>query len=163
MFYEYMEPPRVERPISPALVVSVPVNSSGTPSSTTIDQDAPSPSHSPSSSALQSPSLHQGVTAQSTLMEDNPFPPVDNDPFVNMFALLQNLVLKHHHPGILVQQNLLMSLKYFIISRNGAKINHLIILLAIHLDRYPPENNLQSMPCGACITLYCPKSNQRTS
>ncbi|GKG23108.1 hypothetical protein Tco_0388411, partial [Tanacetum coccineum] len=52
MFDEYMEPPRVERPISPALAVSVPVNSSGTPSSTTIDQDAPSPSHSPSSSAF---------------------------------------------------------------------------------------------------------------
>ncbi|GJR02601.1 hypothetical protein Tco_0525585 [Tanacetum coccineum] len=42
--------------------------------------------HSPSSSALQSPSLHQGVAAESTLMEDNPFPPVDNDPFVNVFA-----------------------------------------------------------------------------
>ncbi|GJV74276.1 retrovirus-related pol polyprotein from transposon TNT 1-94 [Tanacetum coccineum] len=26
--------------------------------------------------------------------------------------------------------------------------------LAIPLDWYPPENNLQSMPCGACITLY---------
>ncbi|GKE45768.1 retrovirus-related pol polyprotein from transposon TNT 1-94, partial [Tanacetum coccineum] len=38
------------------------------------------------SSALQSPSLHQGVTAESTLMEDNPFPLVDNDPFVNVFA-----------------------------------------------------------------------------
>ncbi|GJZ33881.1 retrovirus-related pol polyprotein from transposon TNT 1-94 [Tanacetum coccineum] len=52
MFDEYMEPPRVERPVSPALAVLVPVNSAGTPSSTTIDQDAPAPSHSPSSSAL---------------------------------------------------------------------------------------------------------------
>ncbi|GJZ23447.1 putative ribonuclease H-like domain-containing protein [Tanacetum coccineum] len=86
MFDEYMEPPRVERPVSPALAVSVPVNSAGTPSSTTIDQDAPSPSHSPSSSALQSPSLHQGVAAESTLMEDNPFAPVDNHPFINVFA-----------------------------------------------------------------------------
>ncbi|GJT53158.1 retrovirus-related pol polyprotein from transposon TNT 1-94 [Tanacetum coccineum] len=87
MFDEYMEPPRVERPVSPAPAVSVPVNSAGTPSSTTIDQDAPSPSHSPSSSALQSPSLHQGVAADSTLMEDNPFAPVDNHPFINVFAL----------------------------------------------------------------------------
>ncbi|GKA08350.1 retrovirus-related pol polyprotein from transposon TNT 1-94 [Tanacetum coccineum] len=86
MFDEYMEPPRVERPVSPALAVSVPVNSVGTPSSTTIDQDAPSPSHSPSSSALQSPCLHQGVAAESTLMEDNPFAPVDNHPFINVFA-----------------------------------------------------------------------------
>ncbi|GJU13130.1 integrase, catalytic region, zinc finger, CCHC-type containing protein [Tanacetum coccineum] len=55
MFDEYLEPPRVKRPVSPAPAVLVPVNSAGTPSSTTIDQDAPSPSHSPSSSALQSP------------------------------------------------------------------------------------------------------------
>ncbi|GJW28289.1 retrovirus-related pol polyprotein from transposon TNT 1-94 [Tanacetum coccineum] len=75
MFDEYLEPPRVERPVSPAPAASVPVNSAGTPSSTIIDQDAPSPSHSPSSSALQSPSVHQGITADSTLMEDNPFAP----------------------------------------------------------------------------------------
>ncbi|GJQ93909.1 retrovirus-related pol polyprotein from transposon TNT 1-94 [Tanacetum coccineum] len=86
MFDEYLEPPRVERPVSPAPAASVPVNSAGTPSSTTIDQDAPSPSHSPSSSALQSPSVHQGVTADSTLMEDNPFAPVDNHPFINVSA-----------------------------------------------------------------------------
>ncbi|GJV42056.1 hypothetical protein Tco_1420496, partial [Tanacetum coccineum] len=81
-----LEPPRAKRPVSPALAVSVPVNSAGTPSSTTIDQDAPSPSHSPSSLALQSPSIHQGVAAESTLMEYNPFAPVDNHPFINVFA-----------------------------------------------------------------------------
>ncbi|GJZ31334.1 hypothetical protein Tco_0576381 [Tanacetum coccineum] len=73
MFDEYLEPPRAEIPVSPALAVLVPVNSAGIPSSTTIDQDAPSPSHSSSSSALQSLSLHQGVAVESTLMEDNPF------------------------------------------------------------------------------------------
>ncbi|GJY93137.1 retrovirus-related pol polyprotein from transposon TNT 1-94 [Tanacetum coccineum] len=81
-----IKPPRVKRPVSPAPAVPVPVNSTGTPSSTTIDQDAPSPSHSPSSSALQSLSFQQGVTAESTSMEDNPLAPVDNDPFVNVFA-----------------------------------------------------------------------------
>ncbi|GKB73606.1 integrase, catalytic region, zinc finger, CCHC-type containing protein [Tanacetum coccineum] len=86
MFDEYLEPPRVERLVSPAPAVPVPANSVGTPSSTTIDQDAPSPSHSPSSSALQSPSIHQGVVAESTLMKENPFAPVDNDPFINIFA-----------------------------------------------------------------------------
>ncbi|GJR23542.1 retrovirus-related pol polyprotein from transposon TNT 1-94 [Tanacetum coccineum] len=43
--------------------------------------------HSPSSSALQSPHLHQGVAAESTLMKNNPFAPVDNDPFINVFSL----------------------------------------------------------------------------
>ncbi|GJV73494.1 hypothetical protein Tco_1493489 [Tanacetum coccineum] len=51
-----------------------------------IIQDAPSPIHSPSSSALQSPSLHQDVAAESTIRKDNPFAPVDNDPFINVFA-----------------------------------------------------------------------------
>ncbi|GJZ06319.1 integrase, catalytic region, zinc finger, CCHC-type containing protein [Tanacetum coccineum] len=86
LFDEYLEPPRVERPVSLALAVQVPINSTGISSSTTIDQDAPSPSHSPSSSVLQSPSLHQGIAAESTLMEDNPFAPTDNDPFINVFA-----------------------------------------------------------------------------
>ncbi|GKG33070.1 hypothetical protein Tco_0430580, partial [Tanacetum coccineum] len=87
MFDEYLEPPRVEKPVSPAPTVPVPVNSVGIPSSTTIDQDAPSPSHSPSSSALQSPSLHQGIAVESTLMEDDTFAPVDNNPFINIFVL----------------------------------------------------------------------------
>ncbi|GJX05312.1 retrovirus-related pol polyprotein from transposon TNT 1-94 [Tanacetum coccineum] len=91
-------PPRAERPVSLALSVPVLVNSAGTPSSTTIDQDAPSPCHLPSSLALQSPSLHQGVAVGSTLIEDNPFAP-----------------------------NQLMSLKHIIISRNGARITRLDI------------------------------------
>nr|GEV55173.1 putative RNA-directed DNA polymerase [Tanacetum cinerariifolium] len=66
--------------------VQAPVNSAGTPSSTTIDQDAPSPSISPSSSALQSHSLHQGVVAESTIIEDNLIAPIDNNPFINVFA-----------------------------------------------------------------------------
>ncbi|GKF26006.1 retrovirus-related pol polyprotein from transposon TNT 1-94 [Tanacetum coccineum] len=87
MFSEYIEPPCDERPVSLAPAVSLPVNSAGTPLSTTIDQDAPSLSHSPSSLAFQSPSLHKGVAANSTLMEDNTFAPVDNHPFINVFAL----------------------------------------------------------------------------
>nr|GFB97988.1 retrovirus-related Pol polyprotein from transposon TNT 1-94 [Tanacetum cinerariifolium] len=83
MFDEYLEPPCVERPVSPAPVVQVPVNSAGRPSSTTIDQDAPSPSISPSSLALQYHSLHQGVAAESTFMEDNHVASVDNNPFIN--------------------------------------------------------------------------------
>nr|GEX83028.1 hypothetical protein [Tanacetum cinerariifolium] len=51
MFEEYLEPPRAKRPVPPAQAVQAPVNSAGIPSSTTIDQDAPSPCISPSSSA----------------------------------------------------------------------------------------------------------------
>ncbi|GKE52962.1 retrovirus-related pol polyprotein from transposon TNT 1-94 [Tanacetum coccineum] len=80
MFDEFLEPPCVERPVSPAPTVPIPVNSADTPSSTTIDQDATSPSHLPSSLALQSPNSHQGVTAGSTIIEDNPFAPVTTIP-----------------------------------------------------------------------------------
>nr|GEV30208.1 hypothetical protein [Tanacetum cinerariifolium] len=82
-----IKPPRIERPVPPALAVPVPVNSAGTRSSTTIDQDAPSPSHSSSFFTLQSPSLHQDVAAESTLTEDNHVAPIDNNPFMNVFAL----------------------------------------------------------------------------
>ncbi|GJV29476.1 hypothetical protein Tco_1385924 [Tanacetum coccineum] len=115
MFDEYLEPPRIERPISPTPVVLVPVDLTGTPSSTTIDQDVPSPSHSPSSSTLQSPSSHQGVAAGSTIIKDNHFAPVDNNPFVNVFTLepsseasssgdvcsadLTHVSQPHHHLG----------------------------------------------------------------
>ncbi|GJY09772.1 retrovirus-related pol polyprotein from transposon TNT 1-94 [Tanacetum coccineum] len=57
--------------------------SSGTPSSTTIDQDAPSTSHSPSSLKVQNPIIHQGAAAGPTI-NDNPF------------ALLQQLIKMHH-------------------------------------------------------------------
>ncbi|GJU34416.1 retrovirus-related pol polyprotein from transposon TNT 1-94 [Tanacetum coccineum] len=72
----------------PAVDVTI-VNSTGYTSFTTIDQDLQlTPSHSTRLSfALQSPSLHQGVAAESTLIEDNPFAPTDNDPFINVFAL----------------------------------------------------------------------------
>nr|GEU85329.1 integrase, catalytic region, zinc finger, CCHC-type, peptidase aspartic, catalytic [Tanacetum cinerariifolium] len=87
VFDEYLEPPHVKRLVSPALAIPVPVNTVGTPSFTTIAQDAPCPSHSPSCSAFQSLSLLQGVAAEPTIMEDNSLAPVDNDSFINMFAL----------------------------------------------------------------------------
>nr|GEX47834.1 retrovirus-related Pol polyprotein from transposon TNT 1-94 [Tanacetum cinerariifolium] len=53
---------------APSRKVLVPVNSAGTPSSTTIDQDASSHSHSLLSSAFQSSSLLQGVAVESTII-----------------------------------------------------------------------------------------------
>nr|GFA19221.1 uncharacterized mitochondrial protein AtMg00810-like [Tanacetum cinerariifolium] len=90
MFDEYLEPPLVERLVHPAQAVQAPVNLACTPSSTTIDQDAPSPSILPSSLALQSHSLHQGVAAEPTYIEDHPVAPVDNNPFVNDGDVLKN-------------------------------------------------------------------------
>ncbi|GJW97200.1 retrovirus-related pol polyprotein from transposon TNT 1-94 [Tanacetum coccineum] len=147
MFNEYLESPRVEKPVSPAPPVPVPVNSAGTPSSTTIDQDAPSLSHSPSSLTLQSPRSHQGVDAGSTIIEDNSFAPIDNNPFVNVFAPKPSSKASSY--GMSVQRTQLKYLNHIIISGNGARITRLIISLEIPHDRYPPENNLQPIPYGA--------------
>nr|GFB67464.1 retrovirus-related Pol polyprotein from transposon TNT 1-94 [Tanacetum cinerariifolium] len=81
MFDEYLEPPRAEQPDSPSQAVKVSVSSAGTPLSTTIDQDAPSPHISPSSSALQSHSLPPGGVVEPHFMEDHIVAPVDNNPF----------------------------------------------------------------------------------
>nr|GEZ74719.1 retrovirus-related Pol polyprotein from transposon TNT 1-94 [Tanacetum cinerariifolium] len=80
------EHPRAERPDSPAQAVQVLVSSAGTPLSTTIDQDPPSPHISPSSSALQSYSLPPGVVAELYFMKDHNVAHVDHNPFVNVFA-----------------------------------------------------------------------------
>ncbi|GJT32853.1 hypothetical protein Tco_0923272 [Tanacetum coccineum] len=85
MFDEYLEPPGVERLVPHAPAVQVPVVSASTPSSTTIDQDAPSTNYSPSSSVVQPPILPQGVTVGLTI-KDNPFAQADNEPFENVFA-----------------------------------------------------------------------------
>nr|GFC68897.1 hypothetical protein [Tanacetum cinerariifolium] len=86
LFDEYLEPPRAKRPDSPAQAVEVLVSSADTPLSTTIDQDAPSPHISPSSSALKSHSLPPGVIAEPHFMKDHTVAPVDTNPFVNVFA-----------------------------------------------------------------------------
>nr|GFA70446.1 integrase, catalytic region, zinc finger, CCHC-type, peptidase aspartic, catalytic [Tanacetum cinerariifolium] len=62
----------------------VPVFPTGTPTSFFIEEDAPSTSIS-SSLIQQSPFVHQGVVVDHTLAV-NPFAPVDDVPFVNIFA-----------------------------------------------------------------------------
>nr|GEU32897.1 integrase, catalytic region, zinc finger, CCHC-type, peptidase aspartic, catalytic [Tanacetum cinerariifolium] len=69
------------------------------------------------------------IAAESTFMEDNL--PLTIIP--SLMYLLRNLVLTHHHPGMLVQQNQPTSLKHIIISVTGAKITCSIMSLAILL------------------------------
>nr|GFD02258.1 retrovirus-related Pol polyprotein from transposon TNT 1-94 [Tanacetum cinerariifolium] len=76
MFDKYLEPPRADRPVPPAQAEQAPNNSAGTPLSTTIDQDAPTPSISSPSSALQSHSLHQGIAAELITWKTIPLHPL---------------------------------------------------------------------------------------
>ncbi|GJV70430.1 hypothetical protein Tco_1490425 [Tanacetum coccineum] len=61
LFDEYFSPPSsVVSPVLPA-ATPLPADTTGTPSSTTIDQDAPSVSTSPTTHEIQAPIIHQGV------------------------------------------------------------------------------------------------------
>nr|GEW67427.1 hypothetical protein [Tanacetum cinerariifolium] len=120
MFDEYLEPPRAERPVPPAQAEPAPVNSASTPLSNTIDQDAPTSSILPSSLALQSYSLHQGITVEPNSIEERTDALVDNPPFVNVFAPKPHS--EATSPGILVQPTRHMFLKHFIISTILSKV-----------------------------------------
>ncbi|GJZ54807.1 hypothetical protein Tco_0610000 [Tanacetum coccineum] len=99
MFDEYLEPPRVERPVSPALAVSVPVNSAGTPYST---------DHYSRMHLLQAITVIFDITNLQVLIKvfatillsllDYPFALVDKPSLVIVFTT--ELVLKHHHLGM---------------------------------------------------------------
>ncbi|GKD03488.1 retrovirus-related pol polyprotein from transposon TNT 1-94 [Tanacetum coccineum] len=156
MFDEYLDPPRVERPVSPALAVPVPVFSVGTPSSTTIDQDAPSPSHSPSSSALQSPSSHHGAAVGSTIIEDNPFAPIDNDPFVNVFALEPSFEASSSgddHP----LDNVIGNPSRPVSTRKQLATDALWCLYNSVLSKFEPKNFKSSMTKDCCIMIIALK------
>ncbi|GKC57844.1 hypothetical protein Tco_1085442, partial [Tanacetum coccineum] len=86
MFDEYFKPTSVDRLVPPVPAAQVPVNQSGPSVSISLDQDAPSGSHSPSSLDHQSSSVHQGVAADHSF-EVNPFALADHEPFVNVFSL----------------------------------------------------------------------------
>ncbi|GJR23167.1 retrovirus-related pol polyprotein from transposon TNT 1-94 [Tanacetum coccineum] len=85
VFDEYFETSIIDRLVPPAPAPQVPVNPTGPSVSILIDQEAPSGSHSPSSSDHQSSLVHQGVAAEHSF-EVNPFAADDPKPFVNVFA-----------------------------------------------------------------------------
>nr|GEV04327.1 retrovirus-related Pol polyprotein from transposon TNT 1-94 [Tanacetum cinerariifolium] len=85
MFDEYFELLSVDQQVPLTPTVYILVNPPCPSVSISVDQDAPSKGHSPSSSDHQSSSIHHGVIADHSL-EVNPFAPADNEPFVNIFA-----------------------------------------------------------------------------
>ncbi|GJT85488.1 integrase, catalytic region, zinc finger, CCHC-type containing protein [Tanacetum coccineum] len=69
-------------PVPAAPTLAIPT---GPSVSISFDYDAPSGSHSPSSSAHQSSSVHYGVATEHSF-EVNPFAATEHEPFVNVFA-----------------------------------------------------------------------------
>ncbi|GKE18964.1 retrovirus-related pol polyprotein from transposon TNT 1-94 [Tanacetum coccineum] len=89
MFDEYFETPTGDHQMTHVPIVSPPVIPTGPSISISFDHDAPSGSHSPSSSAHQSSLVHHGVANEHSF-EVNPFAATEYEPFVNVFALDQN-------------------------------------------------------------------------
>ncbi|GJU66352.1 retrovirus-related pol polyprotein from transposon TNT 1-94 [Tanacetum coccineum] len=85
MFDEYFETPTGDHQMPHVPAVPPPVIPTGPSVSISFDHDAPSGSHSPSSSAPQSSSVHHGVATEHSF-EVNPFAETEHEPFVNVFA-----------------------------------------------------------------------------
>ncbi|GJU87239.1 retrovirus-related pol polyprotein from transposon TNT 1-94 [Tanacetum coccineum] len=85
MFDEYFETPTGDHQMPPVPVAPTPTILTGPSISISFDHDAPSGSHSPSSSAHQSSLVHHGVATEHSF-EVNLFAVTEHKPFVNVFA-----------------------------------------------------------------------------
>ncbi|GKA02514.1 retrovirus-related pol polyprotein from transposon TNT 1-94 [Tanacetum coccineum] len=89
MFDEYFETPTGDHQMPHVPAVPPPVIPTGPSVSISFDHDAPSGSHSPSSSAPQSSLVHHGVATEHSF-KVNLFVETEHEPFVNVFAPDQN-------------------------------------------------------------------------
>ncbi|GKB22932.1 retrovirus-related pol polyprotein from transposon TNT 1-94, partial [Tanacetum coccineum] len=85
MFDEYFETPMGDHQMTHVPVVPPPIILTGPSVSISFDHDAPLGSHSPSSSAHQSSSVHHGVATEHSF-EVNLYATTEHEPFVNVFA-----------------------------------------------------------------------------
>ena len=79
------KPPNGDTPVPPATAAHVPNDQNGPSCSISMAQDAPSASHSSTSSYIQSPFVHQG-TAVDESFEVKPYAPPDVAPVKDTFA-----------------------------------------------------------------------------
>ncbi|GJU38536.1 hypothetical protein Tco_1191493, partial [Tanacetum coccineum] len=81
LFNEYSNPPPSVDHLVPEVAASEPTNLTGTPSSTSIDQDAPSPSNLQTHQESKSPAIPPGVKEE---FHDIEVAHLDNDPFFGL-------------------------------------------------------------------------------
>ncbi|GJR57846.1 retrovirus-related pol polyprotein from transposon TNT 1-94 [Tanacetum coccineum] len=117
IFDEYFQPPPCVVSHVPPVAAPIRADTIGTPSSTTIDQDAPSASTSPTTEETQAPVIHQGVEEQLQGIHTTQF---DNDPFINIFT--QESSFEESYSRDAIPSNLQQINQPLIISRNGQSI-----------------------------------------
>ncbi|GKF39112.1 hypothetical protein Tco_0119173, partial [Tanacetum coccineum] len=148
MFDEYFEQSTDSEPVPMATVVNAPIVSTNTSVSTTIAQDAPSTSHSLSSSQVHPPVFPQSVAAGPTI-EDTSITQDDLHPSVNPVAGEPSSAQSTSGDVSLTKPNQ-------------------VTQPPDHLRRWTKDHPLDnivgnSMLCGDVSILNCPKSNPRTS
>ncbi|GJR09124.1 signal peptide peptidase [Tanacetum coccineum] len=114
-------PPLSVIPLMLPAAAPLPADTTGTPSSTIIDQDAPSASTSPTTQEIQAIVIHQAR------------------------------VLKNHLQGLSFHQICIKSTNHLIISKSGQRIIHWTMSLAILLDLSRQELNYKLMSYGAAL------------
>ncbi|GJX99783.1 retrovirus-related pol polyprotein from transposon TNT 1-94 [Tanacetum coccineum] len=145
MFDEYFETPMGDHQMPHVPVVLTPVIPTGPSVSISFDHDALSDSHSPSSSAHQSSSVHHGVATKHSF-EVNPFAATKHEPFVNVFAPDPNS--EASSSGILMITTPNQSTQPHKHLRKWTDSHPLDNLLGTLLDRYPLGNSLLQMLCA---------------
>nr|GFA23593.1 hypothetical protein [Tanacetum cinerariifolium]GFA31973.1 hypothetical protein [Tanacetum cinerariifolium] len=158
IFDEYFQP-------SPNIVSSVPhtlapilTDTSGKPSSTLIDQNAPYASTSPTTPETKSLVSHLGVEEQIHETKNAQF---HNDPFQNIFTLepsskessSRDVIPSNLHPTNLPFEHL----------NKWKRTTRWTMLLAILVDLSQQDAKYKPMPCGAILMLSSLQSNQRTT
>ncbi|GKA19475.1 hypothetical protein Tco_0699390 [Tanacetum coccineum] len=148
LFDEYFNPPpRAVSPDPVAFAAPRAVDPAGSPSSTTIDQDVPSASTSPTNHEIQSQVIHLGVEEQIHGKQNAQF---DNAP------LLHNLLLDPSFEETTLQGVISSNLHHlnqsFDTLTKLTRTTHWRMLLMILLNQFRQEVNYKNMPFGATLT-----------
>ncbi|GJX99077.1 retrovirus-related pol polyprotein from transposon TNT 1-94 [Tanacetum coccineum] len=146
MFDEYFKTPTGDHQMPHVPAVPPPVIPTGPSVSISFDNDEPSGSHSSSSSAYQSSSVHHGVATEHSF-EVNPFAATEHEPFVNVFAPDPNSEASSSGTLTITAPN--QSTQPHEHLRKWTDSHPLDNIIGTLLDRYPLGNNLLQMLRGA--------------
>ncbi|GJZ93436.1 retrovirus-related pol polyprotein from transposon TNT 1-94 [Tanacetum coccineum] len=141
MFDEYFNyPPSVASSV-PATATPRPVDPIGTPSSTSVDQDAPSPSTS------QTPQETQPLVIPFSVEEEfHNIEVAHLDTIPSLVFQFQNQILKNLFQGMLFQLLCTQSINHLNISENGPRITRWIMSLEVLLDLSLQDINYKTKP-----------------
>ncbi|GJS57130.1 retrovirus-related pol polyprotein from transposon TNT 1-94 [Tanacetum coccineum] len=122
-------------------------NTTGTPSSTIIDQDAPSSSTSPTTKETKDAVINQGIEEQQLGNQNAQF---DNDPFINIFTQEQSF--KESSSRDVIPSNLLQTNQPFNhLKKRQLQTDAMWCYFDAFLTKFKPKNCKEAMKESYCI------------